>query len=113
MTPSEPTAASDEDAARDPEQIRAGIAETREELGDTVEALAAKANVKAQAKAKVQAAKETAREKLAGAGEATPSSLGAGGQQAAATVRENPIPSAAVGALVAGLVVGWMFGRRG
>ena len=39
---------------RGPEEIRADIEQTREELGDTVEALAAKTDVKAQAKAKVQ-----------------------------------------------------------
>ena len=35
---------------RSPEEIRRDIEETRGELGDTVEALAAKADVKAQAK---------------------------------------------------------------
>ncbi len=42
--PAEPT---------DPDQLRGEIADAREDLGDTVEALAAKADVKAQAKAKV------------------------------------------------------------
>jgi hypothetical protein len=36
--------------ARDPEEIREEIEATREDLGETVEALAAKADVKAQAK---------------------------------------------------------------
>ena len=43
---------------RSPEQIRADIDATREELGDTVEALAEKTDVKAQAKAKVEDVKE-------------------------------------------------------
>jgi len=46
---------------RGPEEIRADIEHTREELGDTVEALAAKTDIKAQAKAKVQHTKEHAR----------------------------------------------------
>jgi chromosome segregation ATPase len=37
----------------DPEKLRADIEQTREQLGDTVEALVAKADVKAQAKDKV------------------------------------------------------------
>jgi Protein of unknown function (DUF3618) len=47
-----------------PEQLRAEIERTREQLGDTVDQLAAKADVKAQAQAKVagltQRAKDTA-----------------------------------------------------
>lgn len=42
---------------RDPEQIRQEIEATRLELGDTIEALAAKADVKAIAHEKVQSAK--------------------------------------------------------
>lgn len=45
-----------------PEQIEAEIAETREELADTVEALAAKTDVKAQAKQKTEDAKAQARQ---------------------------------------------------
>lgn len=47
----------------DPDEIRARIEETRHELGETVEALAAKVDVKAQVKDKVEATKETVREK--------------------------------------------------
>ena len=43
----------------DPDEIRAQIEETRHELGDTVEALAAKVDVKAQLKDKVETTKET------------------------------------------------------
>jgi len=48
---------------RSPEEIRADIKQTREELGDTVEQLAAKTDVKAQAQAKVDDVKRTASEK--------------------------------------------------
>jgi hypothetical protein len=46
----------------DPDKLRADIAETREELGETVGALSEKADVKAQAKAKVDEAQTLARE---------------------------------------------------
>ena len=38
---------------KSPEQIQADIEQTREELGDTVEALAEKTDVKAQAKSRI------------------------------------------------------------
>jgi ElaB/YqjD/DUF883 family membrane-anchored ribosome-binding protein len=44
---------------QDPEQLREEIEATRQELGDTVEALAAKADVKALAHEKVERAKES------------------------------------------------------
>jgi hypothetical protein len=47
--------------AKDPEQIREEIDATRRELGDTVEALAAKADVKAQVHRGVQSTKASAR----------------------------------------------------
>jgi ElaB/YqjD/DUF883 family membrane-anchored ribosome-binding protein len=63
-----------------PAEIRAEIDETREELGDTVEALAEKTDVKAQAKAKAD--------------------------QAQALVKENPKPVAIAAGIVA-LFVLW------
>jgi hypothetical protein len=45
------------EAAKDPEQIREDIEATRRELGDTVEALAAKADVKAHVRERVQRTK--------------------------------------------------------
>ena len=47
---------------REPEEIRRDIEETREELGDTVEALAAKTDVKAHAQEKVEDVKQQARD---------------------------------------------------
>jgi hypothetical protein len=43
--------------AKDPEEIRDEIEATRQELGDTVEALAAKADVKAIAHEKIESTK--------------------------------------------------------
>lgn len=97
---------------RSPERIRAEIEATRGELGETVEALAAKTDVRGQAQARVDSAKDAAREKLASVSDATPDGVSAGGRQAATAVRENPAPAAAAGALAAGIAIGWLIGRR-
>jgi ElaB/YqjD/DUF883 family membrane-anchored ribosome-binding protein len=116
---------------RDPEQIKKEIEETREELGDTVAAVAEKADVKKQAKAKVADVKQQAAEKVSGvkekaagtkeqvsakAQEATPETAAAGArqtsQQVAQVARENPIHAAAGTAFALGLVIGWLYGRR-
>jgi hypothetical protein len=52
---------------RDPAVIREEILETREELGEAVEALAAKTDVKARAREKLDDAKTRARERPAAA----------------------------------------------
>ena len=100
---------------RTPEEIEADIEATREELGDTVEALAAKTDVKARAKAKVEETKETISEKVSGLGDsakqATPESASAGAQQAATVVKENPEYAALAGAFVAGLIAGIIISR--
>jgi Protein of unknown function (DUF3618) len=110
------SAASEESQQKPPEEIRAEIEYTREALGDTVEALAEKADVKGQAKDRVASIKDTARHKKAEfasrAREATPESAGAGAQQVASTVSRQPVPFTAAGAFAAGVLVGWLFGRR-
>jgi hypothetical protein len=53
-----------DEQARGPAEIREDIAQTREELGETVEALAAKTHVKGQAKAKLEDARERAIAKI-------------------------------------------------
>jgi ElaB/YqjD/DUF883 family membrane-anchored ribosome-binding protein len=97
---------------RTPEEIEADIAATREELGDTVEALAAKSDVKGRAKAKVEETKETITEKVSGLGDsarqAAPDSASSGAQQATAAVKENPEVAALAGAFAVGLLVGWI-----
>ncbi|NEE52416.1 DUF3618 domain-containing protein, partial [Streptomyces sp. SID8455] len=45
-----------------PEELREQVERTRDELGQTVEALAAKADIKAQAKGKAEAVKAQAAE---------------------------------------------------
>lgn len=116
----------DEQEQRSPEEIRRDIKETRQDLGDTAEALAHKADVKGQAKEKVEGVKQSAQDKVEGvkqsaqekaqefsskAKEATPDSAGAGAQQVASTVQENPVPLAIGGAFLAGVVVGWILTR--
>jgi hypothetical protein len=95
MTP-DPTGT--ESHERSPEEVREDIERTRAELGDTVEAVALKADVKTQAKAKLKSA--------------TPDSVGEGAAQVGTAARENPVPVGIAGALVAGIALGWWLGRR-
>lgn len=101
---------------KSPEEIRDQIEQTREQLGDTVEALAEKTDVKAHAKARISAVKETAHEKteqlVAKARQATPESAGAGAQQVSTAVSQQPLPFAIAAALAGGFLLGWLVGRR-
>ena len=83
---------------RSPDEIRADIEETREDLGDTVEALASKTDVKGQAKAKVESVKE----KIGGATDGSVKD----------TATSNPVPTAAIAAFAGGLLVGIVIARR-
>jgi ElaB/YqjD/DUF883 family membrane-anchored ribosome-binding protein len=111
---------------KSPEQIRAEIDATREELGDTVEALAAKTDVKAQAKAKMEDTKAQAKAKVeevksmaqaaaeeakAKAKDAAPESPQEGVQQAQTLVNQNPKPVAIAGAVLALFLI-WRLLRR-
>jgi hypothetical protein len=69
---------------RSPEQIQADIERTREEVGDTVEALAAKTDVKARAQERVNEVKAQMPEK----------------------VRQNPMPLIGAGALLLAFLIG-------
>jgi hypothetical protein len=80
-----------------PEQLRAEIDETRRDLGDTVEALAEKTDVKARAEYRVNEIKSDVKAK-------TPDSA----QDVVAKVRSNPLPLAAAG----GLAFAYWLGRR-
>jgi Protein of unknown function (DUF3618) len=93
--------ASDE---KSPEQIREEIEGTREELGDTVAAVAAKTDVKQQAQAKAKELGEKAKA-------AAPESPAEGVQQAQALAKQNPKPFAVAGVLIAALIL-WRLWRR-
>jgi ElaB/YqjD/DUF883 family membrane-anchored ribosome-binding protein len=93
-------------AARGPEEIQQDIEATRQEMGDTVEALAAKADVKARVHERIDATKESVAEKFGKAREASPDSVSSAATQATTTAKQNPIPVAAVGAFVAGFLIG-------
>jgi ElaB/YqjD/DUF883 family membrane-anchored ribosome-binding protein len=106
----------------DQEELRHEIEQTRSELGDTVDALSQKADVKARVSEKVEHGKAAWRErqedvkaKMGGARErvsaATPDDTKRAASQVARTAGERPLPAVAV-ALGLGLLIGWSFGRR-
>jgi ElaB/YqjD/DUF883 family membrane-anchored ribosome-binding protein len=106
---------SSEQAQRSPEEIQQDIEQTRESLGDTAAALADKADVKGQAKARVDSAKRGAQEKkdelFGKAKAAAPDSVGSGAQSVASTAQENPLPFAVGVAFLVGIVVGRILRR--
>jgi ElaB/YqjD/DUF883 family membrane-anchored ribosome-binding protein len=89
----------------DPEQLRREIEQIRRELGETVAQLAHKADVKSQAREKVQEVKANALSH-------TPDSARGGAQQVATGARRHPLGVATVGALVVGFLLGRRVGRR-
>jgi uncharacterized protein DUF3618 len=103
------TAASTTDS-REPDEIREDIEQTREELGDTVAAVAEKTDVKQQARAKADELKgqanAKAKELSAKAKEAAPDSAGEGVQEAQRLAKENPMPLAFAGVFLAGVLFG-------
>ena len=103
--------------SKDPEQIEAEIDETREDLGETVAALADKTDVKKQAHNKVEETKEAARAKVSETSdlakekfEAMPEAAWQTANRTLEVLRENPAP--AVASLGALLVVAMIVRRR-
>ena len=101
---------------RTPEQIEADIERTRREMGDTVAAVADKADVKAQAKSKV----EETRARLTGKKDemlnrtraAAPDSAGDGAQKVASAARENRRELVIGGAVLVAFLLGRASGRE-
>ena len=92
-----------------PEEIRREIERTRRELGDTVDALAHKANVKEQARLKKEEVKEQARAKK---DEVTRQARAKTGE-AQERVKANPTPlAAAIGGGIALLLLLRFLRRR-
>ena len=98
-----PAVAADE---RTPERIEADIERTRRELGDTVAAVAAKTDVKAQAKAKVYEARERVRHKKDALAAKAPDSAGEGAQKLARLVKSNRRPLMIAAAALAVFALG-------
>ena len=103
-------------AASDPETIREEIDATRQQLGDTIEALAEKTDLRAQAKHKLEKTKAYVSEKkedlLGKATRGSPKSVVSAANQAAQKARENPVPLAAISAFALGWAVGQRSRRR-
>ena len=87
---------------QDPEAIRREIEETRDDMGNTLDALGYKADVKSRAKDKVRGV-------MGRAGDATPSAgeVKERGRQAVGTAQENPL-GLAIGAVAAGFIAGML-----
>jgi Protein of unknown function (DUF3618) len=108
----------------DPEKLRAEIAETRAELGATVQELAAKTDVKARAKNAVDDTTARMREKLSGVKDQAGQAAGAVAERASTAKQQladsdlpapmrRPLPLAAIGAAaVAAVVVLVLVARR-
>jgi Protein of unknown function (DUF3618) len=84
-----------EDPSKTPEELRRDIERTRLELGDTVEALGHKTDVKGQAREKIDSIRQRA-------GAAAPSSA----RDVGTTARSNPLPFAIGAAILAGFLLG-------
>jgi ElaB/YqjD/DUF883 family membrane-anchored ribosome-binding protein len=95
---------------RSAEEIERDIETTRAQMGDTVEALAAKTDVKAKAQQKVAEAKtkvSQTKDNLFGkAQEASPDSASSAAAEAQEKVRQNPLPVAVAAAALGGFVLG-------
>jgi hypothetical protein len=104
------------DDEKSPEQLRDEIAELRGDLGETTAALAAKTDIKTRVRAKADEVKRTAAgrkedalSKLRGStpgGEATFSRGASAATQVRTKAQQNPVLTAALGALAGGFLLG-------
>ena len=109
-------------------QLRAEIEDVREDLGDTAAALAAKTDVKTRARERADEVKRNAMAKKdellsktrsSSAGEqasgpgrgGVPERAGSAITQLQSKARANPVPTAALGALIGGYLLGRLAGR--
>jgi ElaB/YqjD/DUF883 family membrane-anchored ribosome-binding protein len=89
---------------KEPHEIRAEIETTRNDMGDTVEALGYKADVKSRAKDSITDKRDRLKETITGA---TPDTgdVKDGAKRAAGVAQQNPI-GLAIGGLAVGLIAG-------
>jgi len=98
---------------QDPDAIRQEIEQTRSQMGETVEAIGYKTDVKARAKdsvtEKTDAVKDKVNSVMGRAGDSTPSGedVKQGAKRAASTAQENPL-GLAIGAVAVGFVAGML-----
>ncbi len=98
---------------QDPDVIRRDIEETRERMGDTVDALHYKADVKTRAKESVTGKVDSVKEKLVGArdtvSDATPGTqdVKQGARRAVGVAQQNPL-GLAIGSVAVGFLAGMM-----
>jgi uncharacterized protein DUF3618 len=89
-----------------PAEMRAEIERTRQDLGDTVAAIAEKTDVKARAKDKVTEVKSTVTQKktelMGRARESSPDGATSAATQVRTKAQQNPVPTAALAAFVGG-----------
>lgn len=96
-----------------PDEIRHEIEQTRERMGDTVEAIGYKANVPSRAKSKVSGTLSAVKQRIAGTAgsvnESTPSSgeVKQKAQKGASVAQENPL-GLALGSVAVGFLVGML-----
>jgi gas vesicle protein len=97
----------------DPDMIRREIEGTRERMGDTVDALGYKTDVKSRAKESVTGKVDSVKEKIVGAKDSAMESTPSGGdvkqgaRQAVGMAQENPL-GLAVGAVAVGFLAGML-----
>lgn len=97
----------------DPRAIRTEIEETRERMGDTVDALAYKADVKTRAKESVSEKVESLKSKVTGAKDSVADATPSGGdvkhtaRRTVGVAQENPL-GLAIGAAAIGFVAGML-----
>lgn len=101
------SASGDQSEEKDQEQLQHEIEETRAELGDTVDALAQKADVKARVSEKVEQRKAALRERQ----EDVKARVNGARVRVSREAEERPLPAIAV-ALGLGLLIGRAIGRR-
>jgi archaellum component FlaD/FlaE len=112
----EENGAPDAQQPESPAQLREDIERTRQDLGDTVAALAEKTDVKARAKEKVSEVRHNVTEKktelMGKARESSPEGASSAAVQVRTKAQENPIPTAAVAAFVGGFLFGRITKKR-
>jgi ElaB/YqjD/DUF883 family membrane-anchored ribosome-binding protein len=94
---------------QDPDAIRHEVEHTREQMGETIDALGYKADVKGRTKERIGDTVEGVKEKIGMASDKTPDAqqVKQGARRAAGVAQENPM-GLAVGAMAAGFLAGML-----